>query len=118
MCIRDSDPSLFAACAPQAQLDVDARLESQATVPGEVLSSGHLRITNRSSGALDRNLLPLTSLHAQINWQGERLGFDDLILELSGGGRLKGQGHFSEGRLDLELLARNVDCLLYTSRCV
>lgn len=107
--ISNLDPSLFAAGAPQAQLDVDARLESQATVPGEVLSSGHLRITNRSSGALDRNLLPLTSLRAQINWQGERLGFDDLILELSGGGRLAGQGHFAEGRLDLELLARNVD---------
>ena len=110
------DPSLFAAGAPQARLDVEARLESQAVAPGEVLASGHLRIANRRSGALDRNLLPLTSLHAQINWQGERLGFDDLNLELSGGGRLKGQGHFAKGRLDLELLARNVDAHALHSR--
>lgn len=110
------DPSLFAAGAPQAQLDVDARLESQVLGPGEVLASGHLRITNRRSGALDRNQLPLTSLHARIDWQGERLGFDDLILELSGGGRLMGQGHFAEGRLELELLARNVDAHALHSR--
>ncbi|MBK7423522.1 MAG: translocation/assembly module TamB domain-containing protein [Propionivibrio sp.] len=103
------DPSLFAAGAPQARLDVEARLDSRATAPGTEIASGHLRIANRLSGALDRNLLPLTSLQAQINWQGERLAFDELILELSGGGRLKGQGHFAGGRLELDLLAHNVD---------
>jgi translocation and assembly module TamB len=116
--INDLDPSPFAAGAPQARLDVEARLESQDAAPGEVLASGHLRITNRRSGTLDRNLMPLTSLHAQINWQGERLAFDDFILELSGGGSLKGQGHFSGGRLEFDLLARNVDAHALHARLV
>jgi len=107
--MSELDPSLFSAGAPQARLDVDARIESQTSAQGEVLASGHLSIFNRSSGALDRNLLPLASLNAQIKWQGDRLAFDDLNLELSGGGRLKGQGHFAGGRLELDLLARNVD---------
>ncbi len=110
------DPALFAAGAPQAMLDVDVRLESRPAAPGETAASGRLRLTNRRSGALDRQLLPLESVHSQLDWQGQRLVFDGLVVTLAGGGQLKGQGTYAARQLELRLAAQGVDARAVHSR--
>jgi translocation and assembly module TamB len=103
------DPSAVIVGAPQAQLDVDAVLESRTAAPTGSAATGHLQITNRRSGTIDRDRLPLEALRAQLNWQDNRLDFTQLTLLVSGGGSLKGQGSFSKGKLNLDLVADRVD---------
>lgn len=103
--LNNIDPSVFATGAPQALLDVDAQLDST----GPSTAVGMLHLSNRLSGALDQQRLPLASLQTQINWQDEKLTLDKLALALSGGGSLKGRGNFSSGHLDLDLAAQGVD---------
>ena len=110
------DPSLLFAGAPQALLDIDAQLESQPAEPGQSAASGSLRITNRRSGAFDRQLLPIDSLHTQLNWRGERLAFDGLVVALAGGGQLKGQGNFVNRLVEFNLAAQGVNARALHSR--
>ena len=110
------DPSLLLAGAPQALLDIDAQLESQAAMSGQPAASGSLRITNRRSGAFDRQLLPIDSLHSQLNWLGERLTFDGLVVALAGGGQLKGQGNFVNRHIEVDLAAQSVNAHALHSR--
>ena len=110
------DPSLLLAGAPQALLDIDAQLESQAAMSGQPAASGSLRITNRCSGAFDRQLLPIDSLHSQLNWLGERLAFDGLVVALAGGGQLKGQGNFVNRHIEVDLAAQSVNAHALHSR--
>ena len=110
------DPSLLLAGAPQALLDIDAQLESQAAMSGQPAASGSLRITNRRSGAFDRQLLPIDSLHSQLNWLGERLTFDGLVVALAGGGQLKGQGNFVNRLVEFNLAAQGVNARALHSR--
>ena len=110
------DPSLLLAGAPQALLDIDAQLESQAAMSGQPAASGSLRITNRRSGAFDRQLLPIDSLHSQLNWLGERLAFDGLVVALAGGGQLKGQGNFVNRHIEVDLAAQSVNAHALHSR--
>ncbi|MFZ4535920.1 translocation/assembly module TamB domain-containing protein [Propionivibrio sp.] len=115
------DPSVFAGSVPQALLDVDAQLSSHPAAqaePGDTPLSGRFLVTNRSSGALDRQLLPVESLQAQINWQGERLAFDGLVLALAGGGQLKGKGSFTSGQLELDLAAQGVNARALDGRLI
>jgi translocation and assembly module TamB len=107
--LRGIDPALLVKDVPQALLDVDARLASRPAAAGESAASGSLRVSNRRSGALDRKLLPVDSLQAQVDWQGGRLVFDGLVLALAGGGRLAGQGSFADGRGELKLVAQGVN---------
>ncbi len=114
------DPSTYVTGAPQALFDIEALLDSKPTVagqPGE-LPDGRLHITNRRSGALDQLRLPLESLQSQLKWQGERLSFEGLVVALSGGGRLKGQGSFANGQLDLDLAASGVNARSLHGRLV
>ena len=103
--LRNVDPSVFAKEAPRALLDVAAVLERQ----GETVASGSLNVINRQSSAWDKQLVPIESLQAQLDWQNERLAFDKVVIELAGAGRLKGQGVFAGGQLALDLAASGVD---------
>ncbi|MFT3849962.1 MAG: translocation/assembly module TamB domain-containing protein [Propionivibrio sp.] len=103
------DPAAFVAKAPQASLDVEAVLENEPAAPGETAVSGRLSVVNRLAGALDRQRIPIESLHTGLDWQGNRLGFSRLALALTGGGRLQGRGAFADGTVNLELDASAVD---------
>jgi len=112
--LRGLDPAAVASGAPSALLDVDALLESPAaaaspTAREAAAVAGHLSITNRHSGALDRQLLPVKSLQARLDWRGELLAIDGLAVALAGGGQLSGQGSFAGGQLALELAARELN---------
>ena len=108
------DPALFVADAPRAQLDVSLALARESPVApadaaaGDALA-GHLRLDNRQSGSIDRQLLPLRSLASRVDWRGGTLDLADLVVELAGGGRLAGRGRLAEARLALELSAQRVD---------
>ncbi len=103
------DPSVFADGVPQALLDVDAQLDSPPGAASDAAIGGRLRISNRLGGALDRQRLPVESLQTQLSWQGDGLSFSGLALALAGGGRLRGQGAFAGGHLDLDLAAQGLD---------
>lgn len=103
------NPAVFVAGAPQASLDVEALLESQPAAPGESAAKGQLSIANRSAGAFDRQLIPIESLQTELDWQQGRLTFPNLMLKLTGGGQLKGQGSLSNRTLALDLAAAGVD---------
>lgn len=103
------NPAVFVAGAPQASLDVDAVLESLPAAPGESAAKGRLSIANQSAGALDRELIPIESLQTELDWQQDRLSFPNLMLKLTGGGQLKGQGSLSNRSLALDLAASGVD---------
>ncbi len=113
------DPSVFSKNAPGALLDMVANLDNQpaeAGETGETGARGHLSVINRQSGAWDKGRLPLESLQSEVDWQGERLQFDSLLLGLAGGGRLKGQGVYASGQLALDLAASGVDARALDSR--
>lgn len=103
------DPAAFAAGAPNAQLDIDATLESRPAAPGESSATGRLTINNRRAGTLDQQLLPVESLNATLDWQQQNLSFPDLTLALAGGGRLAGKGRLDGRSIALDLTARAID---------
>jgi translocation and assembly module TamB len=103
------DPAQLVAGAPKAQLDVELDLASVPEAAGKIPASGRLRISNRQSGRLDRQLLPIESLHGDLHWQGEVLAVDGLVLALAGGGRIDGRGRLDGAQLDLDLVAGRVD---------
>lgn len=101
------DPAQLVAGAPQALLDIDAQLAPVGDRDGTL--GGQLRVTNRQSGALDRQRLPVDALRTQLAWRGERLDLSAIDIALAGGGALKGQGSLVGAQLDLELAAQRVD---------
>ena len=110
------DPSVFAKNAPGALFDIAANLETQTAEAGETGARGHLSVLNRQSGAWDKGRLPVESLQSEVDWQGERLQLDGLLLGLAGGGRLKGQGAYASGQLALDLAVSGVDARALDSR--
>jgi translocation and assembly module TamB len=105
--LRGLDPALLVSGAPTALLDLEAQLGSASGATAAL--RGQLSLINRRSGGVDAQLLPLQSVHAKLDWQGERLRFDALHLALAGGGRLSGQGQLLAGQLELKLTAQGID---------
>ncbi|MBS1228487.1 MAG: hypothetical protein H6R17_1764 [Proteobacteria bacterium] len=103
------DPAQLVAGAPQAKLDVDARLAPMGEKGGNTALGGSLRIVNRQSGALDRQRLPVDALQAQLAWRDDGLDLAAIDVALAGGGELKGQGRLAGAQLELNLTASRVD---------
>lgn len=113
--LKGVDPAVFAAGAPAALLDIDAVLDGAASAAaaspavGETALAGRVDITNRRSGSVDRQLLPVQNLQATLDWIGDRLTLSGLTLGLTGGGHLAGKGSFANGQLELDLAASGLD---------
>jgi len=101
------DPAQLFAGAPQAQLDIDAQLKPAGERDGTL--GGRLRVTNRQSGALDRQRLPVDALQAQLAWRDDGLDLSAIDVALAGGGVLKGRGRLAGAQLELDLTAQRVD---------
>ena len=99
------DPAQLFAGAPQAQLDLDARLAPTDTTA----LGGSLRVANRQSGALDRQRVPVDALQAQLAWRDDGLDLSAIDVALAGGGVLKGLGRLAGAQLELNLTASRVD---------
>ena len=103
--LRGIDPAQLMAGAPQALLDLDAQLAPT----GKAAFGGSLRVANRRSGALDRELLPIDALQALFAWRDDALDLSAIDVALAGGGSLKGRGRLAGAQLDLDLAAQRVD---------
>lgn len=120
--LRDVDPSAWAAGAPRARLDIKAQLQAadeddkSAEKQSAIASlTARLHLVNHAPGPIDKQHLPLTSLKLRVQPAGEIAGadtalqLDDIALELSGGGTLRGHGRWSGKALTLNLDARRLD---------
>ena len=129
--LRDVDPSAWAAGAPRARLDIAAQLQAaddgkpsvdkQSAIAG---LTAHLHLVNHTPGPIDKQHLPLTSLKLRVQPAGEIAGadtalqLDDIALELSGGGSLRGHGRWSGKALTLTLDARRLDAARLASHLI
>ncbi len=101
------DPAAWVNGAPQAQLDLALSLQPQE--PTEAGLGGRLTVVNRRPGAVDRGLLPIVSLSAELAGEGGPLRAEALDVRLAGGGRLTGRAALDEGDLALSVMASAVD---------
>ncbi|MEO8410433.1 MAG: hypothetical protein ABI478_07665, partial [Propionivibrio sp.] len=113
--LKDVDPAKLVDGAPTALLDIDAVLDPAKAAEEAASESpladlaGQVTITNRRSGALDQQLLPVQSVATHLDWVGEKLTFSGLDATLAGGGQLTGTGEFAGGQLDVDLVAKDID---------
>ncbi|WP_313951635.1 translocation/assembly module TamB domain-containing protein, partial [Accumulibacter sp.] len=101
------DPAAWSKGAPEAALDVRAELKPLGDSSGGL--GGRLAVVNRRPGAIDRQLIPVQSLHADLALADDELRLADLDLRLSGGGRLRGRGTLRDAELTLRLAATALD---------
>ena len=93
------DPRQFVAGAPGADLAFSGVFEGQ---PGERLL-GSFSLSNRLTGRLDQNRLPLASLTGAVVGDSVRADFSALAIDLGAAGQLSGTGQWRNGRLSMNL---------------
>ena len=112
------DPADWLQGAPRAALDVAADIEPLAgqaasKTVGIPAVAGHFSVDNREAGGFDRQRLPLRRLVSRLQWRSGKAVFEDLQVEMPGGGRLSGQGSLEAGSLRLALQAAGLDASVF-----
>lgn len=105
LAVQGVDPAMFGKGLPRARLSATLSLAGK---PDGTLQ-GRLQARNALPGSLDRQRLPLSRLRGAFQGSPQRLTLHDLELDLGPGGRLRGDGSFAGGRLDLKLATGNLD---------
>jgi uncharacterized protein involved in outer membrane biogenesis len=103
---RNVDPHYLRAAAPSAKLKV--QLTADRPADGERMH-GALSIVNAQPGTLDANKLPIAQLSGKIEGKPADVVLSDLLLDLGRAGKVSGRGRLRGSKLDLDLVARNVD---------
>jgi translocation and assembly module TamB len=86
---RDIDPSRFNPVWPKAKLSLDA----SAAIAANQGVSGRVVLNNQGEvGAIDRQLLPLKSITAQLNGSLTDTRIEQVVIDLAGAGKLAGGG--------------------------
>jgi translocation and assembly module TamB len=101
------DPAAWIAGAPQAEFDL--RLDLRPLAAAAAALGGRLLLVNRRPGPVDRQLLPIESLAADLSLAEDTLRLAEVDLRLSGGGRLHGGGTLHDAELALVLAASALD---------
>lgn len=85
--VHNLNPQLFHPAAPKADLHLRADLApvGQARGIGKLIVSGPLSLRNAIPGAIDRQLLPLSALDANVRLQANVQLFENLRAQLRGG---------------------------------
>ncbi|MDP2868321.1 MAG: translocation/assembly module TamB domain-containing protein, partial [Methyloversatilis sp.] len=108
--LDEFDPQRLNAAAPAGRWTVEADLQSR---DGAALTlAGPLTARNREPGRIDRDRVPVSALSAQVEASLTRVDLRELLIELSGGGDIRGEaGWRAEGDLPVHaaLVLRNVD---------
>jgi len=102
--LSNIDPAAWHSGAPRGRLDLRSEL-----TPRDDGVAGSFSLSNRQPGPIDRQRLPFTALSGQLDWQGATATLTALRLDLSGKGRLTGQGNWQDNALTLALQASQLD---------
>lgn len=106
------NPRVFSPGAPEADLAVRADVrpvEAGGAAGAPLTVAGPVSIRNAQAGPLDRQRLPLQSAEARIELNQERQTVSDLLVQLTGKGRITGQGELEDGRGGFDLDVRDLD---------
>lgn len=110
LAVDEFDPHRLHAAAPAGRWTVEADLQSR---DGAALTlTGPLTARNREPGRIDRNRVPVSVLSAQIEASTTRVDLRELLIELSGGGDIRGEtGWRAGGELPVHaaLVLRDID---------
>lgn len=101
------DPAVWVAGAPVADLDIRAELRPQGENFGDL--RGQLTVDNHLPGTVDKQRLPLRSLHSELDLRQDVWHLKNIDVALPGGGRLQGQGEYRQETLALDLTAERLD---------
>ncbi len=124
--IEGLNPADFFADAPQANLQVNANLQtvlssalpanvthkSKATNGANVIDSaeamsGNIAIENTKPGRIDQNALPVISLRSDVRRSDTALQFTNATVRVSGNGKLIGQANVKMAEKGLPLVDAN-----------
>ncbi len=109
--LQGIDPRVFHAGAPQAQVDLQADLQP-VNHPGEPMKlAGPVRASNRHSGPIDKEALPIDAAEAQLTWSGNGLQLEQLALTLPGKGRAEGSIQWDKHTWSGQLALRDVNAV-------
>jgi translocation and assembly module TamB len=82
------DPQRLNAAAPSGRWTVDADLKAEE---GAALAlAGPVRARNAEPGRIDQNRVPVSALSAQVSATLTQVDLRDLLIELAGGGEIRG----------------------------
>lgn len=108
--LDEFDPQRLNAAAPAGRWTVEADLQSR---DGAALAlAGPLTARNSEPGRIDQNRVPVRALSAQVEASPTQVDLRDLLIELSGGGDIRGTaGWRAEGDLPVHaaLVLRDMD---------
>lgn len=115
--IEGLNPANFSADAPQADLQVQANLQTvssalsasiahKADVVAEAMA-GSITIGNSKPGRMDQNAIPLISLRSDVRWSDTALQFTNASLRVSGNGKMVGQANVKMAERGLPLVDAN-----------
>lgn len=110
LALDEFDPQRLNPAAPAGRWTVEADL--QARDGADLTLTGPLRARNREPGRIDLNRVPVSALTAQVEARPTQVDLRQLVLELSGGGDIRGEaGWRAEGDLPVRaaLVLRDVD---------
>lgn len=108
--IDQFDPRQFAPAAPRATLQMRATLEpEQEAGTGEMRLTGPIEVRNSRPGPIDKQLIPVESLQADLLLTTTRQQMNSLQLSLPGGGRISGTATLEGQQGRLQLQAHQVD---------
>ncbi len=93
------DPRQFATDAPSADLAFSGVFEGET---GERLL-GTFSLSNRQTGRLDQNRLPLANLTGAVLGDGQHADFSALLVDLGAAGQFVGDGAWRNGRFSVNL---------------
>lgn len=109
------NPAAFATGAPKAQFQLSLDLAPPPDGAPHALS-GHLQARNSAPARLDQGGLPLTRLHARVDWAADTLRLNALALEAGQSQRATGQATWAAGKLEARLALQDLDAADWHSR--
>ncbi|HJV84500.1 MAG TPA: translocation/assembly module TamB domain-containing protein [Noviherbaspirillum sp.] len=108
--VKKLNPKLFSSAAPQAELDIDARLTPSGTDTSQLALTGPVTMRNGMPGAIDKGLLPVVSAQAEVLLDAQRQQLHGLLIRLPGDARLEGGGEWRRaGTGSFKLQASGLD---------
>jgi len=95
---RHVNPKMFAAAAPQADIDVRATLGPAADAGSALAVSGSMTLANAQAGPLDQDRLPLISASADLRFDPKVQQLSNFKMKLPNGAGIDGQGAMRSDR--------------------
>lgn len=105
------NPRIFSPGAPEADLALRADVrpvDSQLPI-ADLTVAGKVSVRNTKPGSLDRDLLPLQSVSANVELSQQQQKVSDLLVDLAGTGRITGHGSLDSGRGGFDLEVQGLD---------